>query len=233
MQAHWTEEQLIQNIPEHYRSIFHKVKNEYLIENEKILFCAYGMHSHWSKSESRWSVSCLPGVILLSSKRYFRTGISHKNVWLMNQPIYYRHEGRAWLSIVDGKPFGQWEWQFPLKKVPPKHEIFVLEVPLESLPELRGHETYTIDYKGEEFDIIEIALEDAWLTFLKSDGEIIYRLLQKAKLNNGRIQFETSSQPQNSVEVTNFIDELTKLANLLEKNLITEQEFEAAKKKLF
>jgi hypothetical protein len=232
----WNEKQILENMPEPYRFLYHKVKDEYLLPNEEILFGAYCSTPRWKWYESGWSLSTISGVVFITSNRYLRTGVSQKNGVLMNNTsIVYRKQGkRGWLDFSgDNRPFAEWEWILPHTEIPKKWIGFVIELPLDSISDIKGRKKITIEYQQETIDLLEIEFDDDWwLTFEKANGDYIYELLQVAHLSNGEIQTSPSHKKEVVAQEKSIADELKKLIALYEDKLITKEEFEKAKKKV-
>lgn len=240
----WGDEQIKANLPPVYHFLYDKVRNEYIQPDEKIFIGAYCCRSEWNSPDTSKflplsAVSTISGVVFISSYRYFRTGYRYnrgafiKGDVVGGRVVAYRKRGREWLNL-DSDLFARWVWILPLAEPEKGAEEFVTEMPLSSLSEIRGRQEYTVDDRGQRFDIVEIEFEGGvWLAFSKADGNRVYELLQAAKKNNGKmISSDTVSRTEMASRKPGLAEQLTKLASLYREGVLTKEEFEAAKGKL-
>lgn len=239
-----TLEQGLLKLPSAYHSMLKQIWDEYLQRDEKVLAIAEYTYSEVTERDSSLflplnTVKSQPRFVVISSYRWIFGYINYGS-----KGVGYR--GRSGPGSDGPKVFNvwgeyaEWEWKFP----PPfpdhknQHRLRITEVSLSSISAVRSKAEYVTYHQDKPIELLELFMESRnYLTFLREDGEYIYRLLQVSAQNKGTIplikrRLEGNVGPTSERLSSSKTEQLIELGKMLQQNLLTIEEFEAAKKKL-
>jgi len=232
-------EELFENVSEIHQPVLQRILDEMIQPAEIPYIAAYGVRIKPTKTvdkgfSSHQSDRCM---VLVTSWRWIVGGLFYSGG---AKEIAYYKSGSRFASMF-GDSFFVHYWLTPPTLLPSREEYFakewrerrnefVYETNLADLPEIRTRKSFIISHDEQEFDIVELAFESLWFAFRAVDGDKIYSLIQLSRQNGGKITPSTESIGRNTGK--SLVDELERLSNLRAKSLITEDEFQAAKRKL-
>lgn len=234
----WLLEDALSNVHQSYHPTIEWVYHEILQEGESVFLAAEASRPVEDRRGNLVKDTTHPCLIVITSYRWLRASF-HPGPAFNKFITYHRHVIKLGSWPRKDETFAH-QWVTPPKS-PPKNKTqkyeniadAFIELPLQSMADVKRKTAFAQVHKGEMFNLTEIMFNTIWVTFKSEDGEKAYSLLQIAKQNNGKIPIPVSNQDSSSSTTGNtLIDELERLSNLKAQGMLTENEFQEAKKRL-
>ena len=233
--------------------IFHRtvelIYEKHLLEGEIVLFvgeCTY----HKKESEERVTLSGISkyvdviyntaSLLILTNKRWFRMPTDY---YTKTGPRILQDKNTVdrFFETVENKL--KYRWIYPSPSLPDKKYWKRTKETLDEFSEkglrIVPLSNITVYDRGKFFikedkiikDIFRIKLNsDWWVSFPLKEGESVHQLLQMAATNKGIITTEPpTSKPAAD---TNLVERLAALKEMLDRDLITEQEYQTKKEEI-
>lgn len=238
----WSLGDSLANVHERYHPTLEWLYSEILQENEPVFIAAEASIPRADETGKIHLTGGGPGksepwLIVMTEYRWLMAG------WQYGGGYIKYGEHILGLGTLRDRVFNK-EWVLPpnrssgINRLGRKREYqnvayYYRETSLESVPQVISKKGFAKVHKGNTHNLVEIRFHDrwSWVTFRTEDGERVYSLLQLVRQNNGRITLpELPSGP--TVSRVAFIDELERLGQLRVQGLLTDDEFQQAKKRL-